>query len=265
MSQAQSAHSVNDKEPVEIGSLSMNSEGIIIPFEAFRSMADAGAVAEIERMKKLLSEAQRKLKEQADTIKSQKETLGDMSVEKHEIQKENERLYHELNEGGGDVTHPNNDFILSIDNRVFRDANGKNPSNEWVASFWKYMFEFVKKKDDNGQYIITCADHLAPVYMVMSSSTNMPYRFVGSRVDFAFYWNSNVVERLDDKKRAQKLTCKCKSLNTTLSGDCWKTVDITSWCRLSKSNVDNQDKYNRAWKIKEGIEKFANQNLSFAI
>lgn len=240
----------NSIEPKTFGSLPIALEGSIsIPFEAVRSVADQSLVAQIEELtqkyNKLLREDERRAR-----------AYMRMGTDLNDVREENERLVKELAEAKHNAGLPQNDFIPVVDCRNYINKQKQMPKKEWVVRFWNNMYELACQTDEAGRYIINCAEMLVPVYKVMTESNSMTYNFRGSREDFEYQWNANVVDRMADKERAKKLTCKHKTLTTALSQPCWKNQAPYRWKSLSLEGTPFTEKYDKGVIIKTSIENF---------
>lgn len=259
MSQATASNTYGyGNESMGVGSKPVASGGAVtIPFEVISTYADQSLVAQIEELKRMLAEAQQNILKKDETIQDQRNALGDMSLELHKVKKENEQVYKQLQEKGTSATNNASDFYPVIDCRKFHSKDKKMPTNKWVVAFWQQMYEFVSHADENGKFVVCVAEDIVPIYKVMTESTSMPYKFVGTREDFEYQWNENVVARIEDKMRAKKLTCKHKTLNTALGQPCWKGVSPSSWRNLALTSSEYMDKYDKGCLIKKSIERFS--------
>ncbi len=258
MSQAVRSYINEDNEETKaFGSqLSATGGSVPIPLEALRPYANQTLIEEVELLKKMLTEAQQKIKEDDKTINDQKSAMGDMSLELFRIKRENERLYKEIEESGHSSTQ-NNDFIYSIDCRNYRNKDKEMASKEWVINFWNNMYIFIETTNEEGKYIVNCAEDIVPIYKTLTESVTIEYNYTGKREDFEYEWNTNIVERIENPTRAKKLTCKHKTFNSALSQPCWKGIKPSNWKNLSLEGGTYEKKYEKGNLIKQGIERFA--------
>lgn len=91
------------------------------------------------------------------------------------------------------------------------------------------LLELVEYKDGNGDYLIKCEKEIAPIYIILSQDSNLAYNYTGNRPDFEYFWNDNVVERIQDPIRKKKLTCHETTLKATMNKNPWAGISITSW------------------------------------
>lgn len=240
----------NNSEPKIPGSLPIVSGGSIsIPLEALRSVADKSLVAHIEELTRNYNDLCREDERRARAYMR-------MGADLNDVREENERLVKELEVAKRNAGLPQNNFLPVIDCRKFINKHKQMPKKEWVVRFWNKMYELACQTDGIGIYTINCAEVLVPIYKVITESTSIPYNFIGSREDFEYHWNSNVVDRLEDEERAKKLTCKHKSLTTALSQPCWKDQAPYRWQSLSLEGTPFTKKYEKGVVIKKSIESF---------
>ena len=246
---------IYDKVPTKISTLSTDSGGYIsIPAELVSPYVQTATHARIELLEKQLMEAKEIINDRDKIIESQKDALGDYALELHLSKKRIDSLEKLTKNQGLTETKQNKDFHPVIYCLSFRDKNGKTPSKEWVQKLWNTIYELTQLTDSKGGYITNCAEVIVPIFKVLTESTSLPYLFKGTREDFAYQWNENVVERIDDKERANKLTCKHKSLDTALVQPCWKNVSPTRWKTQSLEGGKYMDKYAKGVTIKNHIE-----------
>lgn len=149
-------------------------------------------------------------------------------------------------------TEPPDDFPYQFDCREFANDKGENPKPEWVRNLWRDLYKLACEINDAAQYKIKFANNVAMIFSVLKNSSSIAYRFIGKQVDFVYRWNVNVVNRLEDKKHADKLKCKEKSFNSAVN----KLKSIVSWNRLSNEGK-HTGLYREALGIKTIIEKIA--------
>lgn len=240
----------NSSEPRIPGSLPIASGGSIsIPFEVIRSVADQNLVAQIEVLTRNYEELCRQDERRAKAYMR-------MGADLNDVREENERLIKELEEAKHNAGLAQKDFIPVVDCRNFRNKQNQMPEKKWVVRFWDKMYELACQTDKAGRYIINCAEVLVPIFKVITESSSISYTYKGTREDFEYQWNANVVERMNDKERANKLTCKHKTLTTALAQPCWKGQAPYRWKSLSLEGTQFTEKYEKGVIIKTCIENF---------
>lgn len=200
-----------------------------------------------------IAELNAKILELEDRDRARKDAFMDQGEELYSVKRENERLYKELeryksNESNHQAAH----FNHHIDERYFKGSN-----REWQISFWDNMFDLAESTDSNGNYYISDALFIAPIFKCVKNEKITKHPFVGTREDFAYIWNRNITERIENTKRKNKLTCKARSLTAALSQAPWKGSDPTSWTRLANNYDQNHDYFVTACYIKKEISSFS--------
>lgn len=225
MSQAMSNTYGYGSESMAADSKPEVSKGTIaIPYEAIRGMADQSLVAQVDELKRMLAEAQQNILKKDETIREQRDALGDMSLELHKIKKENERLYQQIQEKGEATS--DDDFCLVCDPRKYADNRGNHPPIKWVHNFWNVLFTHSLGTLENGAYYIENSTSIAVIYKLVHDSNRIAFKFTGSYDDFCYSWNANIADRIKDKERASMLTSVGTSLKSEYNKKHWKDVSI---------------------------------------
>lgn len=116
--------------------------------------------------------------------------------------------------------------------------------------------KLVDIKIEPGKYLLDNASAVVPIYIVLTSSTNIPetFKYKGSMRDFCNEWNSNVVAYIKDKERAKALTCDYENFKRENSKEPWTRTSPATW-RRDIINSRSKLKLNRAINIKLQLER----------
>lgn len=116
--------------------------------------------------------------------------------------------------------------------------------------------KLVDIKIEPDKYLLDNASAVVPIYIVLTSSTNIPetFRYKGSMRDFCNEWNSNVVAYIKDKERAKALTCDYENFKRENSKEPWTRTSPATW-RRDIINSRSKLKLNRAINIKLQLER----------
>ena len=212
-----------------------------------KEFCDQSLIDQIKRLNERVLELQQIDAERAQAFYRQ-------GVDLSRIKEENERLYRELKkyESEGNSFTPHS-FVPSYDCRDFINEKDENPTMEWVVPFWGGLYELTNI-EHKGTFLIKNATSIVPIYKVVTEGNVLPYRFCGTIADFAYRWNANVAQRIDEKSRGQKLTCVPGTLTAFLHKEPWKQASPSSWNRLSTMGGKYADVYSSASIVRNHIK-----------
>lgn len=146
-------------------------------------------------------------------------------------------------------------FHYAINRRVWVTSNQELASVTQIEKLSDHLVGLVNLKDHSGNYIVRQKKDIVPIYIVVKESTNLPLIYTGETPDFEFFWNDNIVPRIDDPDRRSLLTCHSKTLKQEKNAELWNGVSINSWSRMVDSG-NNSNEYQQGCVIKKYIESF---------
>lgn len=225
-----------------------NKGGIYIPPESLIPYADNVLLAKYNELNEKYEELE-KFNHEILSSSARRNIELDKANDRIIFLEERNRLY-EQNSTSSWLNAPRAIYPPTYQNR-----HKQMPSYEWLANFWENMYHFVLDTKYDGKFMINLADDIVPIYKVMTEDTAMAYKFIGRREDFEYQWNSNIVERMEDSNRSEKLRCKHKSLSAAISRK-WKSKP-SEWRNLSLDGGKDASRYDKAFQIKTEIKKFA--------
>lgn len=194
--------------------------------------------------------------------KEQRETIADMATDNHRMSVKIKYLEAALNqyhncrsdtETGKFV--PKNKFIydVSLFNTDSRDV---------LEQMFAKWIELANEHDFDGNYYLTCATDVIPVFLVHTSSlmTDKQMFYMGKQNEFVNCWNQNIVPNINDPQRAIELTLNEASFNAQKSNvfkGCPSPLNWREKTLCKKVRKTARDIFKRALNIKAFIMQFA--------
>lgn len=195
----------------------------------------------------------KKLCQENERIKAENKRISRLLVKRDlEIDKLEEEIERLQSSQTGDQPPA---FHYAINRRVWLGSNMKPASVTQIEKLSDHLVDLVNLKDQSGNYIVQQKKDIAPIYKILKESKKLPLVYTGDAPDFEFFWNDNIVPRMDDPGRRTQLTCVSKTLKQDKNADLWNGVDINSWSKMVDSGI-NSNEYQRGCVIKKIIESF---------
>lgn len=224
-----------------------------VVLEELRQYADTTLKEEIDRQNKLIDEYI------AEDQRRQKAFMN-QGVELYEAKAEIKKLKNDSAQSFTNVDIAGNpDFCPCYDGRKFIDKQKKHPSQKEVQRIYDGLYVVVNTVDKDGHYIVKNGVQVAAIFIVLKYSTKIPYRFTGTYSDFAYYWNENITNRIEDCDRARRLTCNEQSLKAEVNNG-WAKIPCAEWRISILDGNKYADNLTPALNLKTHIEKQLAEN-----
>lgn len=134
-----------------------------------------------------------------------------------------------------------------LDTRLFKGCDLL-----WFKKLNNVLIELANKETEDGKPVIQYANQIAFVYKVLTESSQIPYKYTGTKANFTYLWNQNIVPNIDDPKRRISLNCKELSMNSALAE--WKDTSLIRIHSLALEGVKKAQRYQKLDTIKQQIE-----------
>lgn len=211
----------------------------------------------------------RKLAAQAEDHKKYKDLYTNKCVECDSLKEENKLLKEEnrlLKQQGNGI--PQTKFQYIFDTIDFNERM----EIEDIESLMDILLKLAETPQPRG-YIVTDFMDIVPIYILLAER-NAFNRHGNSETDTRNWgivplcdcWNNNVVPRIADEKRREKLLCDSTKIKNALNKEPWKESASRSWnslynvCENKNGQISKRKaKLGRAINIKMRLEKLLEQ------
>lgn len=176
------------------------------------------------------------------------------TAELNRLLREKDRRIRELEKKLLQLEGNSDDYIYKYDITNY----GGNPSYITVKIFWDGMRSLTNEITQSGEFLIKSQSDVAPVYIILTTSNkfrNSTWHWCGTLKDFCDSWNVNVIPRIDDNERAQKLICNPNTLSKVLNRAPWKNTEISKWKDAASEQPRYKKDFECALNIKDRFER----------
>lgn len=176
------------------------------------------------------------------------------TAELNKLLREKDRRIRELEKKLLQLEGNSDDYIYKYDITNY----GGNPSHLTVKIFWDGMRSLTNEITQSGEFLIKSQSDVAPVFIILTKSNkfrNSTWHWCGTLKDFCDSWNVNVIPRIDDNERAQKLICNPNTLSKVLNRTPWKNTEISKWKDAASEQPRYKKDFECALNIKDRFER----------
>lgn len=234
-------HDTSSSPPPEMGEINSLIERMV-----------QARISDVLKENKELKEKLQEMARVSEENRRLRDAIADTSLLAHEYKIKYKQAQETISAyESGNQKLPDNGCFFLCSTKSF--APGTSP--EFIKYFFLNLLSLAQIKDTEGKWLIDCAAAVIPIYLVVSNERkNNKYHYKGCLKSFCNEWNCNVVANISNKERAQKLTCKYKSIVTQINRAPYKGSSPVSWHNLLDKG-QNEIILGRAIDINYQLEK----------